>query len=93
MDLTAQQLQSEPQAIGGGSLWVDPEEASQQRAQRTQLWGVMVLVPNEDLEESQENRTAMKTKPFPDRTLRDRNSFSIPTMPALHSNPVGPGQK
>lgn len=56
MDLTAQQLQSEPQAIGGGSLWVDPEEASQQRAQRTQLWGVMVLVPNEDLEESQEKR-------------------------------------
>lgn len=56
MDLTAQQLQSEAQALGGGSLWVNPEEASQQRAQRTQLWGVMVLVPNEDLEESQEKR-------------------------------------
>lgn len=30
VQFAAQQLQSEAQALGGGSLWVDPDEAGQE---------------------------------------------------------------
>lgn len=53
MELTvqfaAQQLQSEAQALVGGSLWVDPDEAGQEGTHWLQLRGVVVLIPDEYL--------------------------------------------
>lgn len=49
VQFTAQQLQSEAQALVGGSLRVDPDEAGQEGTHRPQLWGVVVLIPNEYL--------------------------------------------
>lgn len=51
VQLAAQQLQSEAQALVGGSLWVDPDEAGREGSHRSLLRGVVVLVPNENLKE------------------------------------------
>ncbi len=52
VQFTAQQLQAEAQALIGGSLWVDPDEAGHEGTHRPQLWGVMVLIPDENLRQN-----------------------------------------
>lgn len=51
VQLAAQQLQAEAQALVGGSLWVDPDKAGQQGTRRSQLWGVVVLIADEYLKQ------------------------------------------
>ncbi len=54
VQFAAQQLQSEAQALVGGSVWVDPEEAGQEGTHWPQLWGVVVLIPDEQLRQKTE---------------------------------------
>lgn len=49
IQLAAQQLQSEAQTLGGGSLRVDPDEAGQEGTHGPQLGGVVVLITLEYL--------------------------------------------
>lgn len=56
IQFAAQQLQSEAQALVGGSLWVDPDEAGLERSHGSLLRGVMVLIPNENLKEELKGR-------------------------------------
>ncbi|TNN47675.1 hypothetical protein EYF80_042118 [Liparis tanakae] len=49
VQLAAQQLQAEAQALDGGPLRVDPDVAGQQGTHGPQLRGVVVLIPEEDL--------------------------------------------
>lgn len=49
VQLAAQQLQAQAQALVGGSLRVNPDEAGEERSHGPQLWGVVVLVPTENL--------------------------------------------
>lgn len=49
LQIAAQQLQPEAQALSGGFLRVDPDEAGQQGSKRPHLWSVVVLITGEDL--------------------------------------------
>ena len=49
VQLAAQELQAEAQALVGGPLRVDPDETGEERPHGPQLRGVVVLVPNEHL--------------------------------------------
>lgn len=54
LQIAAEQLQSEAQALSGGFLRVDPDEAGQQGSKRPHLWSVVVLITGEDLKEGGE---------------------------------------
>lgn len=57
VQVAAQQLQSEAQALVGGSLRVDPDEAGHQGPERLQLRRVVVLITSEYLRGKQREST------------------------------------
>lgn len=49
VQVAARQLQAQAQALGGGSLGVDPDQAGPHGSHQPELRRVVVLVPQEDL--------------------------------------------